>query len=80
MKIYQEVNFYRSLTISGSQSSTETTNIIDQSGINLEILKEIQRQKKFPIDQKIFQGFQGYNNLKKSRIRITKKQKMNINK
>ena len=54
--------FLPSLTISGSQSSTETSNIIDQSGA----------ASGDSIDQKIFQGFQGYNNFKKSRLEFEK--------
>ena len=58
--------FFPSLTISGSQSSTETSNIIDQSGSRSGNTKRNTETKKISIDQKIFQGFQGYNNFKKS--------------
>ena len=57
--------FFPSLTISGSQSSTETSNIIDQSGTSSGDTKRNTETKKISIDQKIFQGFQGYNNFKK---------------
>ena len=66
--------FLPSLTISGSQSSKETSNIIDQSGSKLGNTKRNTETKKFSVDQKIFQGFQGYNNLKKSRLEFEKAQ------
>jgi len=60
--------FLPSLTISGSQTSTETSNIIDHSGTRSGDTKRNTESKKISIEQKIFQGFQGYNNLKKSRL------------
>ncbi len=64
--------FFPSLTISGSQSSTETSNIIDQSGSRSGNTKRNTETKKISIDQKIFQGFQGYNNFKKSKLEFEK--------
>ena len=64
--------FLPSLTISGSQSSIETSNIIDQSGTRSVDAKRNTETKKISVDQKIFQGFQGYNNLKKSRLEFEK--------
>ena len=64
--------FLPSLTISGSQSSTETSNIIDQSGVRSGNTKRNTETKKISVDQKIFQGFQGYNNFKKSRLEFEK--------
>ena len=64
--------FFPSLTISGSQSSTETSNIIDQSGTSSGDTKRNTETKKISIDQKIFQGFQGYNNFKKSQLEFEK--------
>ena len=64
--------FLPSLTLSGSQSSTETSNIIDQSGNQSSDTSRNTETKKISIDQKIFQGFQGYNNLKKSRLEFEK--------
>ncbi len=64
--------FLPSLTISGSQSSTETSNIINQSGTRSGDTKRNTETKKISIDQKIFQGFQGYNNFKKSRLEFEK--------
>ena len=66
--------FLPSLTISGSQSSKETSNIIDQSGSQSGNTKRNTETKKISVDQKIFQGFQGFNNLKKSRLEFEKAQ------
>ena len=64
--------FLPSLTISSSQSSTETSNIINQSGTTSGNTKRNTETKKISVDQKIFQGFQGYNNFKKSRLEFEK--------
>ena len=64
--------FLPSLTISGSQTSTETSKIIDQSGSRSANTKRNTESKKISVDQKIFQGFQGYNNFKKSRLEFEK--------
>ena len=49
--------FLPNLTISGSKSSTETSNIINQSGTRSADTKRNTETKKISIDQKIFQGF-----------------------
>ena len=64
--------FLPSLTISGSQTSTETSNVIDQSGSRSGDTKRNTETKKISVDQKIFQGFSGYNNFKKSRLEFEK--------
>jgi outer membrane protein len=64
--------FLPSLTLSGSQISTETSNITDQSGTRSGNTKRNTETKKISVDQKIFQGFQGFNNLKKSRLEFEK--------
>ncbi|MAH89711.1 MAG: hypothetical protein CMI78_00420 [Candidatus Pelagibacter sp.] len=64
--------FLPSLTISGSQTSIETSNIINQSGNRSADTSRNTETKKISVDQKIFQGFQGYNNLKKSRLEFEK--------
>tara|TARA_X000001036_G_scaffold355664_1_gene337524 strand:- start:76 stop:1371 length:1296 start_codon:yes stop_codon:yes gene_type:complete len=64
--------FLPSLTISGSQTNTETSNIIDQSGSRSGNTKRNTESKKISVDQKIFQGFKGYNNFKKSRLEFEK--------
>ena len=71
--IKQNINISRSeflpnLTISGSQTSTETSNRINQSGSDLSDANLSTEQKKISVDQKIFQGFSGYNSLKKSQL------------
>ncbi len=65
-------DFLPSLTLSGTQTSTETSKVIDQSGTKTGDSKRNTETKKLSIDQKIFQGFQGYNNLKKSRLEFEK--------
>ena len=71
--IKQNINISRSeflpnLTISGSQTSTETSSRINQSGTELSDTNINTEQKKISIDQKLFQGFSGYNSLKKSQL------------
>ncbi len=65
-------DFLPSLTLSGSQTSIETSDIIDQSGTRSGNTKRNTETKKLSVDQKIFQGFKGYNNLKKSRLQYEK--------
>ena len=64
--------FLPSLTVSGTQTNTSTSNIIDHTGTRSGDTKRNTESKKISIDQKIFQGFQGYNNLKKSRLELEK--------
>ena len=64
--------FLPSLTITGSKTSTKSTNIIDQDGSKLGETKRNTETKKVSVDQKIFQGFQGYNKLKKSKLELEK--------
>ena len=64
--------FLPSLTISGSQTSTETFNRTNRSGQNLSDTNTNTETKSFSVDQKIFQGFQGYNSLKKSQLELEK--------
>ena len=64
--------FLPSLTISGSQTSTETFNRTNRSGQNLSDTNINTETKSFSVDQKIFQGFQGYNSLKKSQLELEK--------
>ncbi len=75
VKLNQNISrseFLPSLTLSGSQSSTESSNIIDQSGTKSGNTKRNTETKKISVDQVIFQGFQGFNNLKKSRLEFEK--------
>ncbi len=64
--------FLPSLTISGSQSSIENSKIKDHSGTEAADTKRNTETKKISVDQKIFQGFQGYNNFKKSKLEFEK--------
>lgn len=64
--------FLPSLTLSGSQTSTQSSKIINQSGTKLGDTKRNTETKKLSIDQKIFQGFKGYNDLKKSKLEVEK--------
>ena len=75
VKLNQNISrseFLPSLTLSGSQSSTESSNIVDQSGTRSGNTKRNTETKKISVDQTIFQGFQGFNNLKKSRLEFEK--------
>ncbi len=64
--------FLPSLTISGSQESTKSTNIVDQDGSMSGETKRNTETTKISVDQKIFQGFQGYNKFKKSHLELEK--------
>ena len=71
--IKQNINISRSeflpsLSITGNQTSSESTNRTDQSGGNLSDTNRDSETKTVSIDQKIFQGFKGYNSLKKSEL------------
>ena len=60
--------FLPSLSVSGNQTSSESTNRTNQSGANLPDTNRNSDKKTLSIDQKIFQGFKGYNSLKKSEL------------
>ena len=60
--------FLPSLSVSGSQTSTESSNRINQSGANLSDSNSNSETTTVSIDQKVFQGFKGYNSLKKSEL------------
>ena len=71
--IKQNINISRSeflpsLSITGNKNSSESTNRTDQSGGNLSDTNRDSETKTVSIDQKIFQGFKGYNSLKKSEL------------
>ena len=63
--------FFPNVTISGSLNSSQSNNRIDQSGSPLPDTNSDTETKTFEIEQKIFQGFHGYNSLKKSDIEIS---------
>ena len=64
--------FLPSISIEGSVDGTNSTNRTNQSGANLPEISTDTESKKISIDQKIFQGFEGYNSLKKSKLEVIK--------
>ena len=60
--------FLPSISLSGDQSSSQLTNKTNQSGSNLPDSNLDTETTTVSIDQKIFQGFKGYNLLKKSEL------------
>ena len=64
--------FLPSLSISGSQTSSESTNRTNQSGASLSDTSLDSENTTVSVDQKIFQGFKGYNSLKKSELEFQK--------
>ena len=62
--------FLPSVTVSGTLESTQSTDRIDHSGSNLGDLSNDTSVQSVSVDQKIFQGFEGYNSLKKSRLEV----------
>ncbi len=75
--IKQNINISRSeflpnLSVSGNQTSSESSNRTDQNGASLSDSNINNETKTVSIDQKIFQGFKGYNSLKKSELEFNK--------
>ena len=75
--IKQDINISRSeflpsISLSGNQSSSQSTNKIDQSGTNLSDSNLDTETTTLSVDQKLFQGFKGYNSLKKSELEFEK--------
>ena len=60
--------FLPSVTVSGSQNSQQSSNKTDQVGAAKADSNINTETQAVSIDQKIFQGFQGYNSIKKSKI------------
>ena len=58
--------FLPSITISGEQTSTTSTNRTNQSGASLADSNSDTENKKISVEQKFFSGFKGYNTFKKS--------------
>ena len=82
--IKQNVNISRSeflpsISLSGDQTSSQSTNQINQSGSNLSDSNLDSETKTISVDQKIFQGFKGYNSLKKSELEF-KQANLNLEK
>ena len=75
--IKQNINISRSeflpsISLSGDQTSSQSTNKTNQSGSNLSDSNLDTETKTVSVDQKIFQGFKGYNSLKKSELEVKK--------
>ena len=73
----QSKNIYRSeflpsITLSGDQSSSTSTNKKNQSGSNISDSNLDSETKTLSIDQKIFSGFKGLNTFKKSELESKK--------
>ncbi len=64
--------FLPSITLSGDQTSTTSTNRTDHSGSVLNDSNSDSESKKISIDQKIFSGFKGLNTFKKSELETQK--------
>ena len=64
--------FLPTITLSGDQTSTNSTNQTNQSGSILSDTNTNSESKKISIDQKIFSGFKGLNTFKKSELETQK--------
>ena len=64
--------FLPSITISGDQTSTTSSNRTDQNGSSLTDTNLDSESKKISIEQKIFSGFKGLNTFKKSDLETQK--------
>ena len=64
--------FLPNITISGDQTSTTTTNRINQSGSILSDTNLDSETKSISLEQKIFSGFKGVNTFKKSELETQK--------
>ena len=64
--------FLPSITLSGDQTSTHSTNRTNQSGTSLTDSNSDSESKKISVEQKIFSGFKGLNTFKKSELETQK--------
>ena len=62
--------FLPSVTITGSIDSSISSGRSNQEGTNLPDTNSDTETKTLSVDQKIFQGFEGYNTLKKSKLEV----------
>tara|TARA_B000000532_G_scaffold157162_1_gene126497 strand:+ start:44 stop:1333 length:1290 start_codon:yes stop_codon:yes gene_type:complete len=62
--------FLPSITLSGEQTSSTSTNRTNQSGASLKDSNLDSESKKISIEQKIFSGFKGLNTFKKSELEV----------
>jgi outer membrane protein len=66
--------FLPSITISGNQTSSTSTNRTNQAGAKLADTNLDSESKTFSVEQKIFSGFKGLNTFKKSELETQKAQ------
>ena len=64
--------FLPSITLSGDQAGTTSTNRTNQSGLSLADTNLDSESKKISIEQKIFSGFKGLNTFKKTELEVQK--------
>ena len=64
--------FFPNLSLSGSIDSTKSNNRENQSGASLPDTNNTKETTTVSVDQKVFQGFHGYNSLKKSQLEVKK--------
>ena len=64
--------FLPSITFSGDQSSSTSTNRTNQSGNSLSDTNLDTESKKISVEQKVFSGFKGFNTFKKSELETQK--------
>ena len=64
--------FLPSITLSGDQTSTTSTNRTNQSGASLADTNSDSESTKISVEQKIFSGFKGLNTFKKSELETQK--------
>ena len=64
--------FLPSITLSGEQTRTTSSNQTNQSGASLADSNSDSESKKISVDQKIFSGFKGLNTFKKSELETQK--------
>ena len=78
-KIISRSEFFPTITLSGDQTSTVSTDRTDQNGTSLSDSSSDTESKKISIEQKIFSGFKGLNTFKKSELE-TRKAKLKLKK
>jgi len=62
--------FLPSVTVTGTLDNSQSTDRTNQSGSSLTDLSNDTATQSVSVDQKIFQGFEGYNSLKKSKLEV----------
>jgi outer membrane protein len=60
--------FLPSVSITGNQNSQQNSNRTNQAGVTQPDISNTSETQSLSVDQKIFQGFQGYNSIKKSQL------------